>query len=109
MRSRASMMVTLRPALLRARAAARPARPAEMKWEWLGDELVREKSPVYWMRRLRYRLTEDEWGYGWLMWPGEKGDTSVAPTKGAAKRGAVIALHQTSPAGKNEPVGLEDM
>ncbi len=71
--------------------------PAKPQWEWLGDEFTRDKSPTYTMRRLRYRLTDEEWGYAWLLVPKDaKGRTAT-----------VIALHQTHPHGKNEPVGLE--
>jgi dienelactone hydrolase len=70
--------------------------PAKPHWEWLGDEFTRERAPTYTMRRLRYRLTDDEWGYAWLLVPKDaKGRTAT-----------VIALHQTHPHGKDEPVGL---
>jgi dienelactone hydrolase len=48
-------------------------------------------------RLLRYRLTDREWGHAWLLTP--HGVTEPRP--------AIIALHQTVPWGKAEPVGLE--
>src|SRR4029078_10242197 len=73
--------------------------PAKMQWEWLGDELTRVKPPTYTMRRLRYRLTDSEWGYAWLLTPKD--------VKG--KSAAILALHQTHVFGKDEPVGLADL
>ncbi|MGW0229950.1 alpha/beta hydrolase family protein [Actinopolymorpha singaporensis] len=74
--------------------------PATMSWEYLGDEFV--VSPPapghpYAMRRLRYLLTREEWGYAWLL----------TPTDAIEPRPAVIALHQTTASGKAEVVGLE--
>jgi dienelactone hydrolase len=63
-----------------------------MRW----DVLETRREPAYELRRLRYTLSEDEWGYGWLGLPARGG-----------VRGAVIAVHQTVPQGKDEPVGLE--
>lgn len=72
--------------------------PAHLRWEFLGDELLRDAPDgAYTLRRLRYRLTDHEWGYAWLLTP-------RAP---AGPRPAVLALHQTSPTGKAEVVGLE--
>lgn len=48
-------------------------------------------------QRLRYRLTDSEWGYAWLLIPHNRGKKSLP---------VVIALHQTVPQGKDEPVGL---
>jgi dipeptidyl aminopeptidase/acylaminoacyl peptidase len=71
--------------------------PQTMRWEFLGEELTSTSRPVYSLRRLRYTLTEDEWGYAWLLVP-----------RGARRpRAAVIALHQTSLSGKSEVIGLE--
>src|SRR5690349_8971376 len=64
--------------------------PDKVTFEWLGDELLREKPAPYTMRRLRYRLTPDEWGYAWYLVP--KSLSGKAPT--------VIALHQTNTMGK---------
>lgn len=69
--------------------------PTHPTLEYLGPEL---STPTYTMRRLRYLLTPDEWGYAWLLLPND--------AKGK-KNPAVIALHQTTPAGKHEAVGLE--
>ncbi|MFD2082519.1 Dienelactone hydrolase family protein [Actinopolymorpha cephalotaxi] len=74
--------------------------PATMVWEHLGDEfVVSPPAPghAYAMRRLRYSLTDEEWGYAWLL----------TPSDAAAPRPAVIALHQTTASGKAEVVGLE--
>ncbi len=49
-------------------------------------------------QRLRYRLTESEWGYAWLLRRADLND-KILPV--------VIALHQTVPQGKDEPVGLD--
>src|SRR5437868_2008698 len=40
--------------------------PAKPEWEWLGDSFEAE---AYSFRRMRYRLTSDEWGYAWLLKP----------------------------------------
>lgn len=75
--------------------------PATMRHEFLTDPLERagalpgEKTVI--MRRLRFPLTDQEWGYAWLLTPED--DRKPRP--------AVIALHQTVMQGKNEPVGLE--
>jgi dienelactone hydrolase len=74
--------------------------PATMRHEFLTDRLERggrAEHPIV-MRRLRFTLTDSEWGYAWLLVPMD-GRTTPRP--------AVIALHQTSIQGKNEPVGLE--
>ncbi|MET9018431.1 dienelactone hydrolase family protein [Actinopolymorpha sp. NPDC004070] len=76
--------------------------PATVGWEYLGEEFV--VSPPapgrsYAMRRLRYRLTDDEWGYAWLLTPR---DVAILESRPAA-----IALHQTTASGKAEVVGLE--
>jgi dienelactone hydrolase len=90
--------------------------PASVKWEYLSDpitfgaapEQAREEAqdqpergggdPPVVMRKLRFKLTDDEWGYAWLLTPR---DGRASP------RAAVVALHQTVMQGKNEPVGLE--
>jgi hypothetical protein len=72
--------------------------PAAMRYEFLTDPLERAgDGPPIIMRRLRFTLTESEWGYAWLLTP--KDDRAIRP--------AVIALHQTVMQGKNEPAGLE--
>ncbi|GAA2755263.1 alpha/beta hydrolase family protein [Actinopolymorpha rutila] len=79
--------------------------PATMSWEYLGDEfVVTPPAPghSYAMRRLRYPLTDDEWGYAWLLTP--RDPTGHAGTE---PRPAVVALHQTTASGKAEVVGLE--
>ena len=68
--------------------------PIEFRWEWLGDTYRTDK---YDLRRLRYTLTDSEWGYAWLM----------LPEKPIALNAAVIAHHQTCVHGKAEPVGLD--
>ena len=50
------------------------------------------------MQRYRYALTDEEWGYAWLLVPHK-----IATSDNAA----VLALHQTSCSGKNEVVGLD--
>ncbi|HZZ41687.1 MAG TPA: prolyl oligopeptidase family serine peptidase [Tepidisphaeraceae bacterium] len=69
--------------------------PAKVTVEYLGARFSTDK---YTLQRLRYLLTPDEWGYAWLLVPKENNDQ---------KKPAVIALHQTTPAGKDEAVGLE--
>src|SRR5436190_540275 len=70
-------------------------KPAKVRVEFLGDPLDRA---TYSIRRLRYTLTDaPEWGYAFVL----------APSGERKKRPAVIALHQTSPAGKVEVIGLE--
>jgi dienelactone hydrolase len=71
--------------------------PKAAQWEPLGDEFENHAGGWYSLQRLRYRLTVDEWGYAWLL----------LPRNIARPRGAVIALHQTHPHGKSEPVGFE--
>ncbi|MEO6435503.1 MAG: dienelactone hydrolase family protein [Tepidisphaeraceae bacterium] len=68
--------------------------PKEMRWEWLGPTYHTDK---YDLRRLRYTLTDSEWGYAWLL----------LPKQPIAKNAAVIAHHQTSCSGKSEPIGLD--
>lgn len=51
----------------------------------------------YLRRHLRYTLTDEEFGYAWLLTP--QGISEPRP--------CVIALHQTVPQGKDEPVGCE--
>jgi hypothetical protein len=58
---------------------------------------VEYRTDRYAMRRYRYRLTDEEWGFGWLMLPHQR----------KCADGVVLALHQTVPGGKNEVVGLE--
>jgi dienelactone hydrolase len=50
------------------------------------------------MQRYRYTLTDEEWGYAWLLLPNKRTTPEDV---------AVIALHQTACSGKNEPVGLD--
>jgi dienelactone hydrolase len=54
-------------------------------------------GPAYAAHRIRYRLTDLEWGSAWLLVP--HGIESPMP--------AVIALHQTVSQGKDEPIGRE--
>jgi dienelactone hydrolase len=75
----------------------KPASP--MKWEFLNDAFERGGENPIIMRRLRYQLTNEEWGYAWLLTP--KDDRKIRP--------AVIALHQTAMQGKNEVVGIENI
>jgi dienelactone hydrolase len=65
--------------------------PAEMAWHVV-ESL---DSPGCAAHRIRYRLTDAEWGSAWLLVP--HGVERPMP--------AVIALHQTVPQGKDEPVG----
>lgn len=71
--------------------------PTRMRWEFLGATLEKRDAPGYTLRRLRYTLTDMEWGYAWLL----------VPSEAQGPRPAVIALHQTLPQGKAEPAGLE--
>ncbi len=73
--------------------------PAKMRHEFLTDALDWHGEHPITMRRLRFTLTDSEWGYGWLLTPRTEDDRKMRP--------AVIALHQTSIQGKNEPAGLE--
>src|SRR6185437_9547170 len=50
------------------------------------------------MQRHRYSLTDEEWGYAWLLVPHK-----IATSDNAA----VLALHQTTCSGKSEVVGLD--
>jgi dienelactone hydrolase len=73
--------------------------PTRMRWEVLGDALqCNGNSGAVSLQRLRYTLTDEEWGYAWLLRP--VGDDKVL-------RPAVLALHQTVPQGKLEPIGIE--
>ncbi len=63
----------------------------------LAGPYEQRRAPSYSLRRLRYTLTDEEWGYAWLL----------VPSGAATPRPAVIALHQTVPQGKLEPAGLE--
>lgn len=74
--------------------------PSRMRWETLGETYERRRSPSYSLRRVRYTLTDKEWGYAWLLTPAGGGGNG-------RRAAAVIALHQTVPQGKLEPVGLE--
>lgn len=60
----------------------------------MGPEL---RTDAYTMQRYRYPLTDDEAGYGWLLTPHQ-------PVTDAA----VIALHPTTPVGKDQSVGLDE-
>jgi len=68
--------------------------PTKFRHELLGAKYRAEK---YSMQRVRYTLTDEEWGYAWLMTPHERRVTD----------GVVIAHHQTVPSGKDEPVALD--
>jgi dienelactone hydrolase len=68
--------------------------PTKFRHEALGATYRTEK---YSMRRYRYTLTDEEWGYAWLMMPNDR----------RVKQGVVIAHHQTVPSGKDEPVALD--
>ena len=69
------------------------APPVNPRWDILESYV----EPSYDRHRVRYALTDAEWGYAWLLIPRPDG----------RKRPAVIALHQTVPQGKDEPVGLK--
>src|SRR5262249_52154161 len=71
-----------------------PVKPA---WEFIGEIFQKHGASPYTMRRLRYRLTDQEWGFAWLL----------APVELKKPGPAVIALHQTSCSGKDEVIGLE--
>src|SRR5439155_18782255 len=68
--------------------------PTKFRSEPLGIEY---RTQRYMLRRYRYLLTDEEWGYAWLLVPHER------KFPGAA----VLALHQTTCVGKDEPVGLD--
>ena len=68
--------------------------PTQFKHEALG---VKYSTDRFTMQRYRYTLTDEEWGYAWLLLPNER----KSPTT------AIIALHQTACSGKDEPVGLQ--
>jgi dienelactone hydrolase len=63
-----------------------------LKWERLDEQ---EQTSLT-RSLLRYTLTDDELGYAWLLHPHKRSHPLPA----------VIALHQTVPQGKEEPVGL---
>jgi len=91
--------------------------PDSMRWEILEHHT----EPTYSRQRLRYMLTDAEWGYAWLLVPTEAGvrredvrreQGQLSPPSSfilhpSSLSPAVIALHQTVPQGKDEPVGLE--
>jgi dienelactone hydrolase len=66
-------------------------------FEFLGEEFENRGQQPYLMRRVRYRLAPDEWGYAWL----------TTPRDAKAPRPCVIALHQTTVAGKDEAMALD--
>ena len=68
--------------------------PTQFRYEPLGYAFRGEK---YALQRYRYTLTDEEWGYGWLLTPHER----------KIRDGVVIAHHQTCIGGKNEPAGLD--
>ena len=68
--------------------------PTKLRHEMLGEKYRTDK---YAMQRVRYTLTDEEWGYAWLLTPSER----------HVRDGVVIAHHQTVAMGKYEPVGLD--
>jgi dienelactone hydrolase len=68
--------------------------PTNFRHEALGPSY---RTQRYAMQRYRYSLTDEEWGYAWLLTPHERKFDNPA----------VIALHQTACSGKNEPVGID--
>jgi dienelactone hydrolase len=68
--------------------------PTKFRYEPLGATYRTDK---YSLRRYRYTLTDEEWGYAWLMTPNER----------RVSDGVVIAHHQTVPSGKDEPAALD--
>lgn len=70
------------------------APPIRFKFDALGSIYRTDKFS---MQRYRYSLTDEEWGYAWLL----------LPTKRIIDDGAVIGLHQTACGGKNEVVGID--
>ena len=68
--------------------------PTQFKYEALGPSY---RTRRYTMQRYRYTLTDEEWGYAWLLTPHERKLADAA----------VLALHQTSCSGKDEPVGID--
>ena len=68
--------------------------PTKFRYDALGPSLRAEK---YTLQRYRYTLTDEEWGFAWLLSPHEP----------RAKGGVVIAHHQTVVGGKDEPVGFD--
>jgi len=74
----------------------RPPQPG-VKYEFLGAAYETKGDAPFRMQRLRYTLTDREWGYAWLLVPNA--------LKGRGP--AVISLHQTSCDGKNEAVGFD--
>lgn len=71
--------------------------PAKPRWEVLSEPLELKVEPSVVYRRIRYALTENEWGYAWLL----------EPANAPKPRAALIALHQTVIQGKNEAAGIE--
>lgn len=69
--------------------------PADPRGESVGP---RFRTEHYSMQRLRYPLTDEEFGYGWLLTPHE-------PVVADA---AVLALHPTACNGKDQIVGLDE-
>ncbi len=69
--------------------------PTKPRYESLGRKYDTGKFS---MQRYRYSLTDEEWGYAWLLLPHK-----IATPDNAA----VLALHQTCCSGKNEVVGLD--
>jgi dienelactone hydrolase len=88
---------------------------AQQKWRKVSDEILGTlsdgpptkfraepltppyRTEKYTMRRYRYTLTDEEWGFAWLLTPRER----------RVRDGVVIAHHQTVTHGKDEPVGLD--
>jgi dienelactone hydrolase len=73
--------------------------PTKVNWDFISDVFENKGKAPYTMRRLRYRLTDEEWGYAWLL----------VPSNLKRSGPAVIALHQTACSGKDEVVGLETL
>jgi dienelactone hydrolase len=73
------------------------AKPDPPKYEFLGDEFENRGERPYLMQRIRYRVAPEEWGYAWL----------TTPRDGKGPHPCVIALHQTSVAGKDEAMALD--
>jgi dienelactone hydrolase len=69
------------------------APPTRFDYDILESHAERDCS----RQRVRYTITDDEFGYAWLLTP-------LAATE---PRPCVVALHQTVPQGKDEPIGIE--
>lgn len=69
--------------------------PADAAPEPVGP---RFETASYTMQRHRYQLTDDEFGYGWLLVPHEPLFTDAA----------ILALHPTACNGKDQIVGLDE-